>query len=144
MRFRSRVGAWYYVLLAIFAALTGIAAGVFFSTGDRMLLFTLIVGGIDLVIFLSLLLLTGYTFGKDALIVRTLWRTVIPYRCIRETELCFDASLAPALSLRRIAIFYVVSGEKRKTFVSPRDREAFLAELSAHLGKNKENGGARK
>jgi membrane protein YdbS with pleckstrin-like domain len=82
-----------------------------------------------LVVYRLVVFPTNYKLGPDTLKIRSgIIRTSIPYQEIRRVRASSSWLSAPALSLDRLEITY---GAARKTFVSPRDRTAFLRDLSA-------------
>ena len=131
MRSRSKVSIVLFILLALFCAVPTAGGIMFFTSGDKMMLFVLIVGALDILLLAPTLFLTHYTLTDKALQVRCsfLFRADIPYRCIRRVSDSRDISLAPALSSDRIEIAYRISGGDGKVLISPKDKDAFAKEL---------------
>lgn len=83
------------------------------------------------VIYAFVVFPTNYELTPDALKVRSgVIRTSIPYHEIRQVRASRSWLSAPALSLDRLEIAY---GTSRTTLISPRDRAAFLRNLSSHV-----------
>jgi membrane protein YdbS with pleckstrin-like domain len=82
-----------------------------------------------LVVYWLVIFPTNYELGPDTLKIRSgVIRTAIPYQEIHRVRASNSWLSAPALSLDRLEITY---GAARKTLASPRDRTAFLRDLSA-------------
>lgn len=73
-----------------------------------------------------------YTLTDDTLKIRSgLLEDDVPLRSIRRAEKSGSLWSAPALSLRRVKI----STDRGMRLVSPRDRDAFIADLEARVRK---------
>lgn len=71
-----------------------------------------------------------YTLGDCILTIRCgLWREDIPLRQIRRVTKSRSVLSAPALSLQRVRITHA----EGTCIISPRDRDAFMAELISRL-----------
>lgn len=89
------------------------------------------IGVFTLGIVLVLTVPCRYTLESDHLFIQCgILKKRIPYAEIRKIELSSNPLSAPALSLRRVKIFY------GRTFqlVSPLERERFVEELSKRAG----------
>jgi len=83
-----------------------------------------------LVVYALAVFPTNYELAPDALKIRSGFiRTSIPYQEICRVQASRSWLSAPALSLDRLEIAY---GDARATLISPRDRTAFLQDLSVH------------
>ena len=106
-----------------------VPAGLLFEAIFLRSLVVAVVAASVLVIYPLVVFPTNYELGPDALKIRSgVIRTSIPYQEIRRVRASSSWLSAPALSLDRLEITY---GGSRTTLVSPRDRVAFLRDLTA-------------
>lgn len=125
MTYPSRVDSWVGIVLLL------VPAGLLL---EAIVLRSLFVGAVAACVPLVYVLVvfpTNYELSPDALTIRSgVIRTVIPYQEIHRVRASRSWLSAPALSLDRLEIAY---GSSRTTLVSPRDRAAFLRDLSARV-----------
>lgn len=132
--YRSAVD-WWLALILVGAPAGIIAAGVYrLQQSDRMgtfLIFEgLFVGGLMTLFAVPCV----YTLTEDALHIRCgVIHTTIPLERIERVAPSRSLGSAPALSLKRVRIDY--DGER--ALVSPRAREAFIAELQAAVARRR-------
>lgn len=125
MTYPSKVDGWIAIVLALVPA--GLLLEAFFF---RSILVAAIAASV-LILYGLVVIPTNYDLGPDVLTVRSgIIHTSIPYREIRQVRPSRSWLSAPALSLDRIEITY---NGYRKVLISPRDRTAFLQDLSAHV-----------
>jgi hypothetical protein len=125
MTYPSKVDSWVGIVLALVPA--GLLLEAVFL---RSLLVGMAAATVPLV-YALVLFPTNYELTPDALKVRSgVIRTSIPYQEIRRVRASRSWLSAPALSLDRLEITY---GSSRTTLVSPRDRTAFLRDLSMRV-----------
>jgi hypothetical protein len=63
------------------------------------------------------------------------WR--IPLSSIQEVRPTRKPTSAPAWSLDRVQIDYVIDGEKRSLLISPQDKSAFMREIASARARHK-------
>ncbi len=125
MTYPSKVDGWIGMVLALIPA--GLLLEAVFL---RSLLVGMVAASVP-VIYALAVFPTNYELTPDGLKVRSgVIRTSIPYQEIRRVRASRSWLSAPALSLDRLEIAY---GSSRTTLISPRDRAAFLRDLSAHV-----------
>ena len=131
MKFKSKIGLAFWIALAVVCILCAIGGVLFFSDGDRLMLFVFIVAGADICLMISFLLFTYYRFDDEYLAIRGsfLYSDKIPYVCVRSISPIIDGSLGPALSSMRYRIVWKIYGQERSVTVSPADAEGFLREM---------------
>lgn len=126
--YRSRID-WWLAAIVLTGAAVSLAAAVAVlidgvSGGRWIAAFAVTVG----VAFpLWTLASTSYELSDDQLLIRSgpfRWRVSLV--AIRSIEPTRNPLSSPALSLDRLAVSY---GNGRRVLISPRDREAFLAEI---------------
>jgi hypothetical protein len=126
--YRSRVDAWLFAILGV-----GMGVALTASVGAAIASWPVVawpaIPGLLIGVGLPLWILssTRYIFDEGELRVRSgpfTWR--IPVAEITRVTRTSNPLSSPALSLRRLRIEY---GDHRSLMVSPRDEEAFLAEL---------------
>src|ERR1700755_474196 len=123
MTYPSKVDSWLGFVLGL------VPAGLLFEAIFLRSLVAAVIAASVLVVYALVVFPTNYELAPDALKIRSgLIRTSIPYQEIRRVRASNSWLSAPALSLDRLEITY---GGSRTTLVSPRDREAFLRDLSA-------------
>ncbi len=129
---RSRIDFWVYLLVAGAGAGMVVAAVDLFRTG-RAPLAALGIAMLVLVgVLLSFPFMIRYEIAPPFLRLRCgLFRWRISLEGIREVYPSRNPLSAPAASLDRLRIDFTVAGRKRFALVSPRDREAFFADLAA-------------
>lgn len=125
MKYPSKVDSWIGIILVL------VPAGLLIEAVFLRSISAAVVAASILVLYGLAVLPTNYTIAPDALEVRSgVIRTPIPYQEIRQVRPSRSWLSAPALSLDRLEITY---GSSSTTLVSPRDRAAFLRDLSAHV-----------
>ena len=125
MTYPSKVDGWIGIVLAV------VPVGLLLEAIFLRSLLVGVVAASVLVVYALAVFPTNYELTPDALKVRSgVIRTSIPYQEIRRVRASRSWLSAPALSLDRLEITY---GSSRTTLVSPRDRAAFLRDLSAHV-----------
>ncbi len=123
MTYGTKVDSWIGVVLGL------VPIGLVFEAIFLRSLVVAVVAASVLVVYRLVVFPTNYELGPDTLKIRSgVIRTSIPYQEIRRVRASSSWLSAPALSLDRLEITY---GAARKTLVSPRDRTAFLRDLSA-------------
>lgn len=135
MKYKSRIGAWFVLVLLLVAALALIGALCYAAMGELILLFVLIFALLDLVLLLPILFLTDYTLCEQHLRVRCAYLVGerIPYRCIKRFRAVRDYTFGPALSFDRLEITYRISGQSGRLLLSPKDRDAFISALCSRI-----------
>lgn len=132
--FKSRVDAWYYVLLAVLGGITVHAISRPGSNVSETGAAILIICVLALPVWL--LLSTRYIVTADMLAVRAgpfFWN--IPRSDIQGLKPSRSPLSSPALSLQRIEITY---DDNRRLLVSPEDRAGFAAALGLRLDEEGE------
>lgn len=123
MTYGTKVDSWIGFVLGL------VPIGLVFEAIFLRSLAVAMVAASVLVVYRLVVFPINYELSPDTLKIRSgIIRTAIPYQEIRRVRASSSWLSAPALSLDRIEITY---GAARKTFVSPRDRTAFLRDLSA-------------
>lgn len=132
--YRSKIDTW--VLLLMILAMGAIAAAmwnVVSVSGASLWRVDLAIGGLALLLLLSILICTRYTLVGDHLLVRSgpfLWRIALSE--ITAIVATRNPIASPALSLDRLRINY----GPRSLSISPSDTEQFLRDINAALGAN--------
>lgn len=131
--YQSKVDGWLKAVLlltALSCAVAVLAPGLAGAPLLALAVSPMLLVGIGLPLWL--LNSTCYTLGEDKLEAKCgPFRWTVPLAEIRRLSETRNASASPALSLDRIRIDY---GQGRWIMVSPRDRDAFLAELRSRTG----------
>jgi hypothetical protein len=137
---RSKKDSWL-ILIILTSVLIPLATGIFLLTAtnvNRPLGWALFIIGANT--GLVILLLTyplRYEILPSQLKVRCgLRRWHIPLASIQEVRPTRNPKSAPAWSLDRVQIDYVIDGERRSLLISPKDKSAFMREIAnarAHL-----------
>ena len=128
MRFRSAVGAWYYLLVLGLPAVIFIyavtAVGV---PNTATLVIILVLAVLSFGLPFWLLFGTYYEIDSGSLRIRSgPFRWEIPLEEIRSVTASRSAISSPALSLNRLEIQY---GQWQSVLVSPKDMEGFKRAL---------------
>jgi membrane protein YdbS with pleckstrin-like domain len=125
MTYPSKVDSWVGIVLVL------VPVGILLEAVFLRSIVVAAVAASVLVLYGLAIFPTNYTMRPDALTVRSgVIRTSIPYQEIRQVRGSRSWLSAPALSLDRLQITY---GSSRTTLISPRNRAAFLRDLSAHV-----------
>lgn len=125
MKYPSKIDLWVGSVLALAPAILLLEA---FFLHSRMIW---LVAASVFVVYGLFVFPTNYELGPDALIVRSgLIRRSIPYHEIRQVRASRSPLSSPALSMDRLAI---ACGSSRTILISPRDRAAFLRDLSTRI-----------
>lgn len=132
MKFKSRVGLWFYLLLAACAALAIGGAVLWSNSREGTLFCVMLFGCLDVLLLLPLLFFTDYTLTDDSLTVRCAYLTKerIPLRCIKLVQEARDFTFGPALSFDRIEVRYRIAGKDGRLLLSPKDKKEFLRLLT--------------
>lgn len=136
--YRSAIDPWVAVLL-VGLPLTVIALGVFrLQTSGKHAAF-IITEGVFVGFLIALFCVPCvYTLTEEHLHIRCgVITTTIPLTQINRVALSGSWLSGPALSLKRVRIDY----GSEATLVSPRDREAFIAELEAAVAAARRRSG---
>lgn len=126
--YKTRIDTWLLVVLLAAMGLALLAALEFIVVADRSAWWIAPVAAV-LGVGLPAWLLLGTKYRLDEKELRISsgpfrWR--IPLATIQSTASSSNPIASPALSLKRIRIDY---GDGRTVYISPHDREAFIAEL---------------
>jgi len=124
-RFSSKVDWWYFLLIAVVGALSGIVAVPGVLAG-RWWTVAALVAPLGLMIWN--LLSTYYVVSGDTLSVRCLLvRKTVPLASVTTLRASRDFRSSPALSLHRIEVLY----DNDSVLVSPKEKTAFIRALRA-------------
>ena len=135
MKFKSRVGLWFYLLLTACAALAVIGAVLWSSSREGTLFCVMLFGCLDIALLLPLLFFTDYTVSEDSLTVRCayLMKERIPLRCIKLVQEARDFTFGPALSFDRIEVRFRIAGKDGRLLLSPKDKAEFIRLLTERI-----------
>ncbi|MDR0534018.1 MAG: PH domain-containing protein [Verrucomicrobiales bacterium] len=127
-RYYSAVDWWLALILA------GVPAALIISgacIGDKILMLSgLLVG----VVIALLAVPCHYTLTNQALIIKCgLIKQTIPLEKIHDAGKTYNPLSSPALSIKRVKV--TGTNGKILTLVSPKDRDAFIADLKTRLAK---------
>lgn len=135
MRYRSKVDAWLVVVLGLpFVGVPLIGISLVIKGGETLGPGLAMLGTWLVVAILGGVLSYPIEYVVDATVLRIrsgVLRTDIPIASITSVRPTHNPLSAPALSLDRLAIAYAKGGQPRLGLVSPKDKTAFLQELSA-------------
>ncbi|MDR2462587.1 MAG: PH domain-containing protein [Verrucomicrobiales bacterium] len=126
----SSAADWWLVALMVTPPVIMLAAGV----TTKEIRWVMIGGGLFTTGLIAVLTLPcRYTLTKDALKIRggILVNSTIPLTKIHNAEKTHNPLSAPALSINRVAIRG--ANGKLLTLISPKDRDAFIADLKSRL-----------
>lgn len=138
--YKSAIDLWLGLLLlaaVLFPMLSGISIAFglhwlgWHESLGRLVGLIFVGGGLIVIaLIFTLALPCRYVLGPESLVIHCGVMTwTIPYREIERIELTYNLWIAPALSVTRVRI--VMKGGIQ--LISPRQREAFLAELQGRL-----------
>jgi hypothetical protein len=132
MKFASKRDSWVTLMLAAVAmSMMVISCGYMFRDEGRLALVAIPLLGSTLLI-IWVLHRTEYELGPVALVIHCgPLRWSIPADSIYEVYPTRDPISAPALSLERLRINYVIDHRRCSVLISPDDKHAFLATLTA-------------
>ena len=131
-KFKSRIGLWFYLLLAACCALAILGAVLWSRSREGVLFCVMLFGCLDVLLLLPLLFMTDYTLTEKGLTVRCAYlvHEHIPYRCIKLVQDTRDFTFGPALSFDRIEIRYRIAGKDGRQLLSPKKKAEFIQQLT--------------
>jgi hypothetical protein len=130
--YKSKIDAWLVWVLTASAVLPVIAVAASAGFNRARLVEAwpiLLILGVSFAFVLWVFLATSYAFDGRALLVRSgpfRWR--VPLDTVESVRPSRNPLSSPALSIDRLEVRY---GGGKVLLISPREREAFLAELAA-------------
>ena len=122
--FKSKIGWWMYILISFFSFFF------FISLWERYIVWAVVMAGVD-VWLISMLLHTEYIVTSDGrLLIKSGYapRYRVKIEDIISIGFTHNARLGYAISFDRLRITWN-SGRLRREYISPRDKEAFIALL---------------
>ena len=127
----SKVDTWLLVVLITAFILGSVATVAAAVEGKVSVIIPAMALPLMAGLFLWLPFTTRYEIGGGNLLIRFgPFRREIPVDSIREVRPSRNPLSAPAASLDRLRIDYVIRGGHRVMLVSPKDKQAFLKDLS--------------
>ena len=129
----SKVDTWLAVVLAIAPIVTAIGTIDTVTAGGNVIV---ALGGTALLaaVYLGLLFPMRYGITDDALVIRHGWvRQYVPLSQITDVRPTHNPLSSPALSLDRLRIAFG-DGLFGSVMISPKEKDAFMRELSARAG----------
>ena len=132
--YRSAIDLWVPVLLLMTPVTATFFAVMLIRQGRAADAMTLFLMGAGLLIVTGMFTLPcRYTILEDALSIRCgVLFYQIPFADIQRVERSASLRSGPALSVRRV----LVETKSRKYLVSPKDRDAFIADLQGAIDAN--------
>jgi hypothetical protein len=130
MTFKSRYDTWLRIIfwinnLLLLASMVALLVHGALSSLIVALFVALVLAGV-----LWMQFATYYRIDDTILFVRCgPLRWTIPLSTISSATLTDDPTAGPALSLQRVRVEFTKNGRKDEIFISPDDREAFIAAL---------------
>lgn len=130
MRFNSKKDWWLTLIIwgaALFAMGSGIY-GLMVKPASFLIFFIVLIGAITVPLFMLWMWFTTYYFlNKEDLIIKYgPFQSTIPLHAIKYVKKTNNPFSSPALSLKRVEIFY---GKYNSVLISPVDRDGFIAVL---------------
>ncbi len=136
MRYQSKIDLWLAILLAGLSGLliySGYELLVSRPFAWTMLLSIMILMLVIYCIWLPFFS-TQYWLSEHALEIRCMcFRWQIEFQYIQSMQTCVSFASAPALSMQRVEIIYVMNGLHESLQISPKERAVFCQQLAEKI-----------
>jgi hypothetical protein len=135
MTWRSRYDTWLRIIFWITNLIMIVAVAMLLRDGDAASLAVAVFGAAVLAGALWMQFATYYRLEGETLLVRCgPLRWTIPVASITSVTPTDDPTAGPALSLQRVRVEFTKNGRADEIFISPDDRDGFIAELRKTSG----------